>query len=246
MTPEEFATIFNLPFKEAETFFKAKLNIPTARWDDLRHEEHAKGFMVAGAAKADLLMDFAEAIEKSIAGKLTPKDFQAEFDTIVARHGWSYNGGRNWRSNLIYDINVTTAYQAGRWEQFIEGQAPALKYIHADGVMHPRPLHLALHGTVRPIDDPFWETHYGPNGWGCHCRAVRAELSEVTGVPAAASDPKTIDKGWAYNVGKASLDHSHAILREKIAALKARGVFGAKLAARLEEEVAAKLGELAQ
>jgi SPP1 gp7 family putative phage head morphogenesis protein len=194
---------FTLPFNEAARFFQAKLNIPTARWDDLWQGQHAKGFMVAGAIRAELLADFRAAIEKSVAGGMTLHEFREQFDTIVQKHGWSYNGGRNWRSALIYDTNVTTAYQAGRWQQFVESGATHLMYRHADGVLHPRPLHVALHGTVRPIDDPFWKTHYPPNGWGCKCRAVIADAEEETGVPASASDPKTIDKGWAYNVGEA-------------------------------------------
>lgn len=203
---------FNLPFKEASAFFQAKLNIPTDRWDDLWQQEHAKGFMAAGAMKADLLTDFRSAVQKAIDGGLTKKEFQAQFDTIVAKHGWAYNGGRNWRSSLIYDTNVTTAYQSGRWQQFIEGGATHLMYLHADGVRNPRPLHLAWDGTVLPIGDPFWKTHYPPNGWGCHCRAVRADAHEETAAPAGYDQldektgaPKGIDKGWAYNVGQAEM-----------------------------------------
>jgi hypothetical protein len=207
---------FNLPFREAEDFFRAKLNIPTEKWDDIWHGEHAKGFMTAGAMKADLLADFRGAVQKSIDGGMSLGEFRETFDEIVAKHGWSYNGGRNWRSRLIYDTNITTAYQAGRWKQFVEGAAEALKYIHMDGVLNPRIPHVKLHGTVRLINDPFWDIHYGPNGWGCHCRAVRADADEVTEVPAAANDPKTVDPGWRYNVGKEGLERSYDSLTRKL------------------------------
>lgn len=234
--------LFSLPFAEAAEFFRAKLNIPSERWDDLWQEEHAKGFMVAGAMKADLLADFAEAVDAATAEGLTLPEFRARFDEIVQKHGWSYNGGRNWRSALIYDTNVTTAYQSGRWRQFVEGGATHLKYVHADGVENPRPHHVALHGTVRPIDDPFWQTHYPPNGWGCKCRAVRADADEATGIPAAASDPETIDQGWGYNVGAAGLDRDHGILTGKVTRLRERGVIGGMLADALLEEIAELVG----
>jgi SPP1 gp7 family putative phage head morphogenesis protein len=210
MTDAEYNATFKLPFNEASAFFKQKLNIPTERWDDLWKEEHAKGFMSAGAMKADLLSDLHASVQKAIDGGLSLKDFRSQFDDIVTKHGWDYKGGRNWRSTLIYDTNITTAYQAGRWQQFQDAGTKYLKYIHADGVRHPRPLHVAWNGTVRPIDDPFWGSHYPPNGWCCHCRAVAAEAGEVTAEPAGWKDidPKTgtmqgIDKGWDYNVGKA-------------------------------------------
>ena len=65
---------------------------------------------------------------------------------------------------------ATTAYQAGRWQQFVDGGTEYLMYLHMDGVAHPRLEHIAWSGTVLPITDPWWNTHYPPNGWRCHCR----------------------------------------------------------------------------
>lgn len=226
MTPEEFDAVFKLPFNEASRFFQEKLNIPTSAWDDLWKEQHARGFMAAGAMKADLLTDLREAAQKSIDGKLSLKEFREQFDGIVEKHGWAYKGGRNWRSRLIWDTNITTAYQAGRWRQFIEGGAEYLRYVHADGVMNPRPRHLAWNGLTLPIDHPFWKTHFPSNGWGCHCRAVRAYKDEVTQEPEGWKEinPKTgapvgIDKGWDYNVGEAGMLRHEDVLGRKLATL---------------------------
>ena len=48
---------FNLPFTEQISFFRNKLNLSTERWDDILHQAHDRAFIVAGAAKADLLDD---------------------------------------------------------------------------------------------------------------------------------------------------------------------------------------------
>jgi hypothetical protein len=104
MTIEE---VFNLPFEEQIAFFRNKLNIPTLKWDDLWKVQHAKGFMVAGAYKADLLADFRDSVDKAIGGGATLEDFRKDFDQIVEEHGWSYKGGRDWRTAVIYNTNVS-------------------------------------------------------------------------------------------------------------------------------------------
>src|SRR3546814_21044710 len=57
---------FSLPFDEAIDFWRQKVRIPTRRWDDLREGAHARGFMVAGAMRDDILIDFQAAITKAI------------------------------------------------------------------------------------------------------------------------------------------------------------------------------------
>ncbi len=176
--------------------------------------------MVAGAYKAELLADFRSAVDKAIARGTTLGDFRKDFDAIVARHGWSYKGGRNWRSEVIYSTNIRTSYMAGRWEQLNDPEVKKfygfLEYRHGDSRI-PRPQHLAWDGLVLPAGDPWWKTHYPPNGWGCKCRAFAATkeehdaaLNEGKGkAPPSPIDPKTgepagIDKGWGYNVGMAA------------------------------------------
>ena len=234
MTPAEYAHTFKLPFNEASTFFRSKLNIPTEAWDDLWKDQHAKGFMIAGAAKAELLADFRVAVQKAIDGNLTLQQFRDQFGAIVVKYGWSYNGGRNWRSAIIYNTNVRTSYMAGRWQQLSQtGALKNLRYRHADGVLHPRPLHVAWNNLVLPADHPFWKTNYPPNGWGCHCTVFGASDKERQAAVASGYgeppegwdtiDPKTgapigIDKGWDYNVGMAA-DRSYKLLGDKFETL---------------------------
>ncbi|MCC7082171.1 MAG: hypothetical protein IT530_15980, partial [Burkholderiales bacterium] len=165
----------DLPFDEAVTFFRQKLNIPTRRWDDLWQGMHARGFMIAGAAKDELLADFRGAVDAAIADGESLAQFRRRFDGIVAKHGWDYNGGRNWRSEVIYATNVRTAYAAGRYAQMADPDVlramPFWMYKHGDSV-HPRPLHLEWNGTVLPANDPWFRTHFAPNGWGCKCSIV--------------------------------------------------------------------------
>ncbi len=227
----------SLPFKEAIDFFREKVNLPTWQWDDLWKDMHAKGFMVAGAARNDILADFRGAVDKAISDGATLEDFRKDFDDIVGRYGWSYRGGRNWRSEVIFATNITTAYAAGRYRQMTDPDVlsyrPNWQYRHGDSRV-PRPLHLSWDGLVLAWDDPWWKTHYPPNGWGCSCRVFALSDRDLAkqgkegpdDAPASPVDPRTgepvgIDKGWGYNVGEAAW--GAPIAEEAMAAWRAQG-----------------------
>lgn len=212
---------FRQPFQDQLDFFRAKLNLPTERWDDIMRSAHDRAFIVAGAAKADLLQDLRRSVDDAIAKGISIGEFRRQFAEIVARHGWTgwtgqgTAGGQAWRTRVIYQTNLQTSYAAGRWRQLNEPAVlaglPYWEYVHRDGVLHPRPQHLAWHGLTLRHDDAFWRRHYPPNGWGCHCR-VRARARPRAGLPTERPadwdeiDPKTqaprgIDKGFDYAPG---------------------------------------------
>lgn len=217
----------NLAFKEAIKFFRGKLRIPTKHWYDLWKGMHSRGFMVAGAMKDDLLSDFQESLKKAMTEGMTLSEFKKDFDSIVQKHGWSYKGSRGWRTRIIFETNIRTSYSAGRYTQMTDPDVlksrPYWEYVHGDSI-NPRKLHLSWHGTVLRADDPWWDTHYTPNGWGCKCKVVsRSERDlkrmgkdepdqapndgtyKYTDKKTGKTDtiPKGIDPGWDYNVGKA-------------------------------------------
>ena len=157
----------SLAFAEQEAFFRRKLNLPTTGWTDIYTSQHDYAFVVAGANRDAIVSDFRQAVQKAIDGGSTLEDFRKDFDRIVATHGWDYNGGRNWRSKVIYETNLSTSYAAGRYEQL--QAAPYWQYVHQDWVENPREEHKAWDGLVLERGHPWLETHYPPNGWGCHC-----------------------------------------------------------------------------
>lgn len=229
-----------LPFStnptEAINFLKKKTNVPTATWTDLWQQEHSASFTVAGAMTDELVADFHDAVTKAIESGETLDSFRKDFDRIVEEHGWSYNGSRGWRSRVIFDTNMNTAYAAGRWDQIqqVKRTRPYLMYRHLEGQENPRPLHESWNGTILPVDDPWWQTHYPPNGWICHCwvdslsdddlrrygykvsdqapasRMVEKTVQLSDGSTKTVSVPEGIDPGFAYRPGEmpASLDEA--------------------------------------
>jgi len=221
--------ILKRPFAEQVAFFRGKLGnlVPTQKWTDMLREAHDRAFMVAGAQDADLLAGLAAAIDQAITEGTGIDQFRKAFAELVKRSGWDYNGEFNWRTRTIYSTNIATSYNAGRVAQLREGDFPLWVYVHADGVLHPRPLHLSWHGVTLPPDDPWWQTHFTPNGWGCHCRVVGVRSYEQAGrygdvkrsAPNDGIDPDTgaprgIDKGWDYMPGNTVSDTVRQLARK--------------------------------
>lgn len=172
----------SLPFKEQIDYFRGKVNLPTRTWSDVYAAEHDYAFVVAGAVKRDLLTDLRGAVEKSIAQGTTLEQFRKDFNQVVGKHGWQYQGERGWRTNVIWETNLRQSYNAGREAQMSDPQLrkrrPYGLYRHGDSA-HPRPQHLAWNGLTLPLDDPWWSSHTPQNGWGCKCKKFMLSARDV-------------------------------------------------------------------
>jgi uncharacterized protein with gpF-like domain len=231
-----------LPFQEQIDFFRRKLGLPSDRWDDIQRAAHDRGFIVAGAQKADLLQDMKDAVDRAIADGTTLERFREDFEEIVGRHGWhgwtgeDSEAGRAWRTRTIYLTNLATSYAAGRLKQLRDPDLKRLRpywmYKHSDSVLHPRPLHVSWNGLTLPADHKWFRAHYPPNGWGCQCRVVavsRAQAERMGGriveeAPDDGEDPKTglpagIDKGFDYMPGDRADSSLADLVREKLVRL---------------------------
>ncbi|PZU56089.1 MAG: phage head protein [Sphingobium sp.] len=224
-SPSAVSGVLRRPFNEQVAFFRGKLGnlVPTERWDDITRDQHDTGFMVAGAQKADLLMDLGAAVDRTIAEGKSLEAFRKDFRAIVDRRGWhgwtgeGTKGGEAWRTRTIYRTNASTSYAAGRYAQLVAGDFPLWVYKHG-GSEEPRPVHLALDGICLPPDHPFWKIYYGPSDWGCTCYALGARSERAArrlgGDPDKqlpegwdAIDPRTgtpagVGKGWDYAPGE--------------------------------------------
>ena len=222
-------------FSQAIDFYRNKIKLPTSGWTDIWQEQHSHAFVVAGASHDALVEDFYNAIQKAKWEGGGYDEFRTRFDEIVAKHGWAHNGTPGWRSRVIYDTNITQAYNAGRYKQMVALKEfrPYWQYRHTS-IEHPRLTHKAWDGLILPADDAWWNTHMPQNGWGCKCRVDSLSRFEAqqewnkagkTGPdtappiewedrvvgkngsnPRTVSVPKGIDPGFAYNPGKAWLE----------------------------------------
>ncbi|WP_439235155.1 phage head morphogenesis protein [Lonepinella koalarum] len=167
-------------FEQQAKFFEKKLNLKTDSYLDVLGEEHDYFFMVAGANRNEVLIAFRQAVDAAIENGETLEQFRSRFDEIVASTGWDYNGGRNWRSRIIYDTNVYGSYNRGRLMQHLElaEAMPYWEYQHNE-CLHPRPEHEDWDGLVLRYDDPWWQYHYPIKAYGCHCTVVAHDEDDL-------------------------------------------------------------------
>ena len=120
-------------------------------------------------------------------------DWEKKAQSIMNRHN------KTWlRAEL--QAATASAQAAESWQHF-ERRAylyPNLRYETA-GDERVRQSHRVLDGTIKPVNDPFWNTHAPPLGWGCRCKLIQTD-DPATGDPDL-GDLK-IAKGFDQNPGK--------------------------------------------
>jgi len=230
-----------LPPEEAIRFFRRKGYAVGFNWRDVWKEEHAVAFTVAKAMRVDILEDIRAQVDRAIAGGLAFEDFRKTLAPVLQSKGWwgrktlkdpltgemvDAQLGSDRRLRTIFNVNMRMAHAAGRWERIerVKKSRPYLRYVQ---VQRPtkRHSHEAFHDVVRPVDDPFWDTHYPPNGFNCGCTVQQLSQRDLDRRGLKVSpppevkrvrrvDPRTgrelntpegIHPGFDYNVGKARL-----------------------------------------
>ncbi|MEV9346623.1 phage minor head protein [Klebsiella pneumoniae] len=143
------------------------------------------GISVAKMTQLDLLSDVKALAEEAMASGQSFAEFREVIRPLLVKRGWwgqqlmddpltsetrLVQLGSDRRLRTIYDTNMRTARSAGQWERIerTKRAMPYLVYTLGPSREH-RPEHLQWADLCLPVDDPFWQTHIGPNGWGCKC-----------------------------------------------------------------------------
>lgn len=248
--------VFTEAPEEVTRYFDAKGQHPSFDWRDTAPHEHAVSFTVAKSAGFDILDDIRDATTDAIRNYKSYGDFIDELEPTLRKKGWwgrqavkdpitgkiTYAQlGSLRRLRTIYWANVNTARAAGEWEriQRTKRGLPFLVY-ELSVAEKKRPEHMAWVGIILPVDDPFWQTHYPPNGWLCKCRvrqisrreAERLGYDPTTGGPQIVTRPwtnrrtgeridvpKGIDPGWHTNPGVTRAANVNQFLTDRLDAL---------------------------
>ena len=232
------AASWTLTPDQALDFLQSKGLRTSFDYRDMMGAEHARAFTVAKMMDADLLADVKASLDDALANGVP---FKAWADSIVptlqAKGWWGRKSvvdpltgqtivaglGSPSRLQTIYRTNMQSAYAAGAWDAIVDQAdlAPFLLYDALDD-HRTREEHAAWDGTVLPITDSWWSTHYPPNGWNCRCSVIQLSQDDLDDLGLEVSkyvtgggtytwtNPRTgktqqiptgIDPGWNHNVG---------------------------------------------
>ena len=175
--------------QEALAYLKNKSLKPAFSYKDVWHEEHATAFTVAKAMQLDVLADLHHAVIDAMEQGQSFESFKKNIAPVLQQKGWwgkkemtdpltgkTVNAqlGSDRRLQTIYRVNMRSAYQKGQYERTMQSDLHPYLMYRIGPSLHHREDHQSWDGLILPKDDPFWDSHFPPNGWGCKCytRAV--------------------------------------------------------------------------
>jgi len=198
--------------EEAIAFFIAKLLMSPEEFALLEDEAKAKAFSITDLANNSELLflhkSLLEALEEGLG-------FSAWKQNIVELR--ENNGWEEFRLKTIYQTNMHQAKAVGSWKKMQETKE-ALPYLKYSATLDSRlrPSHKKMHGIVLPIDDPFWEQFYPPNGFGCRCQAYAITETKAKKLGITPKNEKIgfADNGWNNNPALSN-DSFETLVKEK-------------------------------
>ncbi|EDQ34288.1 phage putative head morphogenesis protein, SPP1 gp7 family [Hoeflea phototrophica DFL-43] len=221
----------SVKFNEAINFLRQRLALPDGVWLKLFQEaDKAARDRSAGMSEA-MVRDILEAVLTALEEGTTVETFRDDFDAIATARGWAGDNTVGWRSALTFRVMTAQAMAAGRWRQIqrLKARRPWLRYITA-GDHRVRDAHKAWHGIILSADDPWWQTHFPPNGFNCRCHVQQLSDRDlkryglnvtpeapsrktvirfargVDGVRKPVEVPEGIDPGFAVNLGEMDIN----------------------------------------
>jgi len=239
--------------QEALEYFRAKGYKVGFDFRDVWQSEHATSFTVAKAMQLDVLVSIRESIDDAIANGRTFREFQDQLEPELRKKGWwgvkdvvdpktgealPAQLGSPRRLKTIYRANMRSARAAGQYEraQRTKRALPYFLYLLGPSEVH-RQEHVKIQGTILPVDHPFWDIHYPPNGWGCKCHLRQITQREAGRRGGVSQDPDVelvewenkrtgetelipegVSPAWATNPGKARQETALRALGQKATA----------------------------
>lgn len=152
-------------------------------------------FRFSGAKNHAMLLELNDNLSKN--GRLSTWD---EFRTAALKLNSRYN------QNYL-QAEWQTARQPGlhaqNWQEYQRNKEryPNLRYRTQEDD-RVREEHDRLRDIVKPVDDPFWDSYYPPNGWRCRCYTVQTAAKSTAEDKMPRITDKDVKPEFKVNPGK--------------------------------------------
>jgi len=259
----------NLPPEGALRYFDS-LNLPLpANASEAVAQAATKARSIAGIYQQEIVADLLNSLRQSAADGTPFATWRKNAMVMLRERGLALDkagdmvqqstgevvgtGLTRHRLQTIFQTQMTNARMASLWQKLQENKdaRPYLQY-SAINDARTRPAHRALDNVVYPIDDPFWDYFYPPNGFRCRCHVIALAPRDVAraGLTVSHSSPEqfsemvitnrkgqshtrtritladgrsfTPDKGFDNNVGKNHLAQLGQLQMERAVDLPSR------------------------
>ena len=204
--------------REALEYFRFRGLRTGFDYRDVWQEEHALAFTVAKAMDLGILDEIRAALDRALAEGRTCRQFRKELTPVLRKMGWwgkkqvedPVTGktvparlGSHRRLRTIYRANLRAARAAGVWDRAQRTGKTNPWFLYEPGPGKHCRRHEAWAGTILPVNDPWWDDHFPPNGWGCRCRArpIGAAEAERRGGPTE-PPPRNEVTWWNKRAGR--------------------------------------------
>ena len=199
----------NLPPEGALRYFDS-LNLPLpANAGEAIAQTAAKARSIAGIYQQEIVGDLLNSLRQSAAEGTPFATWRKNALAMLRERGLALDkagdmvqqstgevvgtGLTRHRLQTIFQTQMTNARMASLWQKLQENKdaRPYLQY-SAINDERTRPAHRALDDLVYPIDDPFWDYFYPPNGFRCRCHVIALAPRDVAraGLTVSHSSPE--------------------------------------------------------
>lgn len=169
--------------KDVQAYWRAKRLKPSFSYLDTWREEHDHAFVAAKVMRLDVLEALQDELERAIVEGQPFDKWQKQIQPRLEQMGWwaphevkdpetgeAVTVEPPKRLKLIYDTNLRTAHAVGQYDRLVKAKVDRPYWLYGIGPSkRHREQHVAWHGLLLPVDDPFWEFAFPPNGYNCRC-----------------------------------------------------------------------------
>ncbi len=175
---------FKIP-SEIIDFHDRRMVRPSFSWFDTSSHERAHFFTVAKALDLDLLIVLKTSIADALCKGWTFETWRRALLPSLAAIAWHRPrivddplGLRApeeadftdvHRLQAIFRANMAIARSAGQWIRADRTKGSFDVLYCGPAAVHACHQHVGWAGVLLPVEHPWWDHHWPPNGWGCTC-----------------------------------------------------------------------------